>query len=158
MTTSKSCLSCGVVLAEASQLSVCPTCHRVTPDNATGDTLDGLIREIAPTAKYVSAHPTSDFAPPPLAQEIAGLSTWEQSLGVELAGRGYRIVRPFHDRMPAILHPGQFAAWLDGTLSPTDLKPLGPGEIVHHPVNRKLNSPKYEAPELPDPVLASLFD
>ena len=67
-------------------------------------------------------------------------------------------VRPFHARMPAILHPGQFAAWLDGTLRAGELKPLGPGEIVHHPVNRKLNSPKSESPELLNPVLASLFD
>lgn len=67
-------------------------------------------------------------------------------------------VREFHDRMPAILNPGQFAAWLDGSLTPAGLKPLSAGEIAHHPVSPKLNSPKSESPELLRPVLASLFD
>ncbi len=64
---------------------------------------------------------------------------------------------PFHDRMPAILHSGQFAAWLDGTLEPEELKPLGAGEIAHHPVSPKLNSPRFESADLLRPVSTSLF-
>jgi putative SOS response-associated peptidase YedK len=67
-------------------------------------------------------------------------------------------LRPFHDRMPAILHPGQFSAWLDGTLGAGELKPLAAGEIAHYPVSPKLNSPKLESPDLLRPVLSSLFD
>ena len=52
------------------------------------------------------------------------------------------IVRPIHDRMPVILHPEDYPAWLD---SKTDsvtlqslLKPPPDGELVAYPVSRSV--------------------
>lgn len=64
-------------------------------------------------------------------------------------------VRPYHDRMPAILDPAQWDAWLDPA-SPADalqalLQPY-PGALTIQPVSRAVNNPRNDAPTLLEPA------
>jgi putative SOS response-associated peptidase YedK len=66
-------------------------------------------------------------------------------------------VRPYHPRMPAILEPGQFGAWLGGTLSDALalLKPCPVEVLETWPVSRAVNSVKAEGEGLLRPVTLS---
>jgi putative SOS response-associated peptidase YedK len=70
-------------------------------------------------------------------------------------------VSPFHDRMPAMLLPEQFASWLEPKTSLDDieamLKPLAEGSIVSHPISRQINKPALDRRELLEPVVVGLF-
>ena len=61
------------------------------------------------------------------------------------------LVRPVHDRMPLILGPGDFAAWLDprtpsAALSPL-LRPYAAEEMEAVPVGRYVSNPRNEGPQ-----------
>ncbi|MES9946481.1 MAG: SOS response-associated peptidase [Candidatus Thiodiazotropha sp.] len=61
-------------------------------------------------------------------------------------------ITTIHDRMPVILSPDNYDAWLDkGTQDPAILKPLlSANEMVNihlYPVSRRVNSPKNNSPE-----------
>jgi putative SOS response-associated peptidase YedK len=66
------------------------------------------------------------------------------------------LVRPVHDRMPAILARGQRRQWLDPDCAAAQLLALlGPyphGEMRCHPVGTAVNSPKHDAPDAIVPV------
>ena len=80
------------------------------------------------------------------------------------------LVRPLHNRMPAILPPEQFAAWLDPKQrDPARLLPLlvpyPSDRLERRPVDRRVNSAKVDEPgltaavELPErPRQPGLFD
>lgn len=58
-----------------------------------------------------------------------------------------------HDRMPVILDPADYAAWLDpARQDPADLlsfvKPCPPEWLAIHPVSRKVNNARNNGPEL----------
>jgi putative SOS response-associated peptidase YedK len=62
------------------------------------------------------------------------------------------LMRPIHDRMPAILAPEDYAAWLDPAVQrPEQLLPLlrpYPSEaMAAHPVGTLVNSPSNDGPE-----------
>ena len=61
------------------------------------------------------------------------------------------LMAPIHNRMPVILKPEDYAAWLDRDTDPrkaTDLmKPYPDGELEAVPVDRIVNSPKNDVPE-----------
>ena len=75
---------------------------------------------------------------------------------------GNALLRHIHNsgahpgRMPAILAPEQFAAWLDATpqqaLAMIDAYPAA--RMTAHPVTLKVNSPRNEGPELIEPLRA----
>jgi putative SOS response-associated peptidase YedK len=61
------------------------------------------------------------------------------------------LVWPVHERMPAILPPGDFAAWLDpqtpaGEL-PGVLRPYPAAEMAADPANPYVNSPRNQGPK-----------
>jgi putative SOS response-associated peptidase YedK len=103
---------------------------------------------------------------------LAGL--WDRCGSVEglaiLTVEANELVRPLHDRMPAVLAPEDFAAWIDPReRDPANLLPLlrpYPAESMRRwPVDRRVNSVKVDEPgltaavELPDrPAQPSLFD
>jgi putative SOS response-associated peptidase YedK len=67
-----------------------------------------------------------------------------------------------HDRMPVLVPPEAFAAWLDPTR--TDLgslahlvQPARPGSLVLAPANPQVNSVRSEGPALLEAVQGSLF-
>jgi putative SOS response-associated peptidase YedK len=66
-------------------------------------------------------------------------------------------IATIHDRMPVILSPDNYDAWLDeGTKDPAILKPLLlPYEMtdIHlYPVSRSVNSPKNDSPDNIKPI------
>lgn len=63
------------------------------------------------------------------------------------------LMSPIHNRMPVILHPRDYAKWLDPSpQTPDGLKPLVkpfPAEAMSaHPVSTMVNKPAYDQPEL----------
>lgn len=70
------------------------------------------------------------------------------------------LVRDIHDRMPVILAPEDFAAWLDLANQGTDelqalLRPASPEQWTMHPVSRQVNNPRNEGPGLLEPIAAA---
>jgi putative SOS response-associated peptidase YedK len=62
------------------------------------------------------------------------------------------LTRTVHDRMPVILPPSAFAAWLDPAVGdPVALRPLltpyPPDDMGAHPANPAMNRPGFEGPE-----------
>ena len=61
-----------------------------------------------------------------------------------------------HDRMPVILGPADYAAWLNRDTDPQNaaamLQPYPDGEFVADPVGRHVNSPGNDTPECVRPV------
>ncbi|MGE5154602.1 MAG: SOS response-associated peptidase [Bdellovibrio bacteriovorus] len=69
------------------------------------------------------------------------------------------LVSRIHDRMPVILSPQDFEAWLDPEMTDTNrlmdlLRPTDPDPWTLHPVSRQVNSPRNDGPELLTPVEA----
>jgi putative SOS response-associated peptidase YedK len=67
------------------------------------------------------------------------------------------VVAPIHDRMPAILMPGEYGNWLDPQLSDQGrlsglLRPYPPGEMVAWPVSTAVNNVRRDEPSLVAPV------
>jgi putative SOS response-associated peptidase YedK len=66
------------------------------------------------------------------------------------------LVRPVHERMPVILDPAAYDAWLasgvDGKGLSTWLRPLLAELLVAVPVSGWVNSPRNEGPECLDPA------
>jgi putative SOS response-associated peptidase YedK len=68
--------------------------------------------------------------------------------------------RHLHERMPVILHPSHFAAWLDPLTPPPALhellRPCTPERIAVHPVAALVGNVRNDGPELVAPT-AGLF-
>ena len=61
-----------------------------------------------------------------------------------------KVLKPVHDRMPAMLWPDDEAKWLEGDTR-TALSILGPypeGEMEAFPVSRRVGSPRNDDPSL----------
>lgn len=68
-----------------------------------------------------------------------------------------QMMRALHDRMPLIIQPKDFAAWLDPSPAAAEAAkaltgPPPDGMLVAHPVSRRVNSPKNEGDDLIAPV------
>jgi putative SOS response-associated peptidase YedK len=48
-------------------------------------------------------------------------------------------MRPYHDRMPILLSPKDFDAWLDGSLAADRLKPAAEEALREWPVSKRAN-------------------
>src|SRR5262249_5730994 len=61
------------------------------------------------------------------------------------------VVRPVHDRMPVILPPSDFVAWLDPQTSPADLhdllRPYPDAEMIAKAVSTYVNNARHEGPQ-----------
>jgi putative SOS response-associated peptidase YedK len=62
-----------------------------------------------------------------------------------------------HDRMPLLVEPERYAAWLDPARNDLDglrdlLVPAAPGRLEAYPVSTQVNSVKNNGPELVDPI------
>lgn len=62
------------------------------------------------------------------------------------------VMAPIHDRMPVILGPDQFDAWLDPDNADVDglrglLRPCDPEMMAAHPVSPAINRGTTEGPE-----------
>ena len=61
------------------------------------------------------------------------------------------LARPIHDRMPVILDPGDYAQWLDPTMTvPAEVRPLlrpfPAGAMTAFPVTTAVNNPVFDDP------------
>ncbi len=101
---------------------------------------------------------------------MAGL--WDRWLGPDgsvldssalLTTEANDLVRPVHDRMPVILAPEHYAAWLDPRLAPADLQPLlrpfPAGQMTVCPLTTWVSDPRHEGPRClePEPALPDPF-
>jgi putative SOS response-associated peptidase YedK len=62
-----------------------------------------------------------------------------------------------HDRMPLLVEPDRYAAWLDPTRTDPDglrelLVPAAPGRLEAYPVSTQVNNVRNNGPELLDPL------
>ena len=67
------------------------------------------------------------------------------------------LMAQLHNRMPVILHPENYAHWLDpNEHSPADLQPLlvpyPVREMAYYPVSTRVNSPANDVPECVAPI------
>ncbi|HEX9635590.1 MAG TPA: SOS response-associated peptidase [Candidatus Limnocylindria bacterium] len=73
-----------------------------------------------------------------------------------LTGAPNELVAPIHDRMPVVLEPADWDAWLDAETSVLELRPMLrplPAEELHmHPVSPSVNNVRNEGPELLVPI------
>jgi putative SOS response-associated peptidase YedK len=74
-----------------------------------------------------------------------------------LTTRAEDAVGHIHDRMPMLVEPERYGAWLDPTVSdPEELKrllvPAAPGRLEAYPVSTAVNSVRNNGPELLDPL------
>ena len=95
---------------------------------------------------------------------FAGLwDSWESSDGSSLktctiiTTTPNEIMAPIHDRMPVILHPRDYAKWLDvSPQTPESLlpiiKPFPADNMAAHPVSTLVNKPANVSPELVVPA------
>jgi putative SOS response-associated peptidase YedK len=95
---------------------------------------------------------------------FAGL--WEQWSGPDgdviesctlITTRPNELLRPVHNRMPVILHPGDYDLWLDLEVQRPDvvlplLRPYPGTEMVAYPVTRWVNSPHNDDPRCIEPL------
>ncbi len=74
---------------------------------------------------------------------------WEKSYAIVTAPASAMLER-IHDRMPLVLHPRHYAAWINGsTPSPQALmQPFDGGGLEAYPVSTLVNDPKNDAPAL----------
>ncbi|AGA91095.1 hypothetical protein Thimo_2358 [Thioflavicoccus mobilis 8321] len=66
------------------------------------------------------------------------------------------LLRPIHDRMPVLLDPEQFEAWLDPSNGDTEslqglLRPYPAEYLKAEPVSRSVNDPRHDDAALRDP-------
>lgn len=65
-------------------------------------------------------------------------------------------IKPLHPRMPAILHPAEYALWLNPDTPQealqTLLKTCSHQSMTYYPVSTRVNSPKYNDPECIVPI------
>jgi putative SOS response-associated peptidase YedK len=59
-----------------------------------------------------------------------------------------------HERMPVILAPGDYDAWLGGAAGAELLRPAPDDAVEFFPVSRRVNSVKYDDPECMAPLAA----
>lgn len=66
------------------------------------------------------------------------------------------LLRPIHARMPVIVAPHDYAAWLDPTRAANDalalLKPCASEAMAVYPVSLRVNSPRHDDPECIEPL------
>jgi putative SOS response-associated peptidase YedK len=67
------------------------------------------------------------------------------------------LMRTIHRRMPVILHREDKENWLDCSATPFDkvqtfLKPIPAELMAVHEVSKRVNNPKYDAPDCSAPV------
>lgn len=82
----------------------------------------------------------------------AGPEEWEATFTI-ITTAANRLVSEVHDRMPVILSPGAVDEWIDpaqgdAALLKGLLVPAPEGLLVGRPVSPRLNSPRYDTPEL----------
>jgi putative SOS response-associated peptidase YedK len=94
-------------------------------------------------------------------QPFAFAGLWERNDGLDVTSCTIITTEPnevagsIHNRMPVILPPGDYEAWLSAETAPADAKALlrpYEGEMIAYPVNKAVGSPKNDQPDLIEPA------
>jgi putative SOS response-associated peptidase YedK len=72
-----------------------------------------------------------------------------------IVGPPNSLVKPIHDRMPAIVRPADYEAWLSANGGKEILEPYTAEAMVAVPISTKINSPKSDDPSCIEPLSAS---
>jgi putative SOS response-associated peptidase YedK len=96
----------------------------------------------------------------PDSQMFAFAGLWSEHNGektaLHLTTTPNAIVSAVHDRMPVILHEGDFEKWLDPEATPEVLagllRPYPAKDLVSEPVSTRVNKPSVDDPDLVLPV------
>jgi putative SOS response-associated peptidase YedK len=85
-----------------------------------------------------------------------GEGEWELSFAIVTTASG-GVVRDVHERMPLIMAPDDYAAWLDPlTPSPEALiRPYGVDRMTAYPVSTRVNAPGNDGPACIEPLIES---
>ncbi len=67
------------------------------------------------------------------------------------------VLSPFHDRMPVIVHPADYALWLGAPDAASLLRPFPPEAMEAYPVSTRVNGVKDDDPGLIEPERRGLF-
>ncbi|MEA3456181.1 MAG: SOS response-associated peptidase [Campylobacterota bacterium] len=72
------------------------------------------------------------------------------------------LMKSIHDRMPAILKPGDWKLWLDPDISEKEilhplLEPYDPSDMEAYEISTYVNSPLHDGPKAIEPARNSLF-
>jgi len=78
---------------------------------------------------------------------------WLQSYTIIITTDANELMAPVHDRMPVILHPGDFDRWLDRDSDPTRppvdlLRPFPADEMEAFEVSKDVGTVKNNSPDL----------
>jgi putative SOS response-associated peptidase YedK len=70
------------------------------------------------------------------------------------------LMEPIHNRMPVVLHPEDYAAWLDPDYDDAAelqamLGPYDSDAMAHYPISTKVNNPGYDMPDCIQPIEVS---
>ena len=78
---------------------------------------------------------------------MAGLHDGQSAVIITTAPNS--LMAPIHDRMPAIVLPDQYSAWIEGDLDIAEklLAPLPEDLMRCHPVSTRVNRAGYESPD-----------
>jgi putative SOS response-associated peptidase YedK len=121
-------------------------------------------RERDPATGRVRSHPFAIRRPDGDPLAMAGLwAVWRDPDTAErlytctiLTGAPNELVAPLHDRMPIILEPADWDAWLAAETSVLELRsmlrPLPAEGLVMHPVSPAVNNVRSQGPELLVPI------
>jgi len=96
---------------------------------------------------------------------FAGLWAWHRDDAGEtlsftiITGKPNELVRPYHDRMPIVLDPGAYAAWLDPALDGAAARALlgvpPVADWIAEPVSTLVNSAAHDEPACIEPLAAA---
>ncbi|MBR0565518.1 SOS response-associated peptidase [Azoarcus sp. L1K30] len=127
-------------------------------------------RVIVPASGFYEWRPGPDFKQPffvrPAGEQLFGfaalLEHWAGTDGplltfAILTTAANELMRPIHDRMPVILQPDDYAAWLDPGITDAQIVhelagQFPPEQMALHPVNRAVGNPRSQGPGLIEPV------
>jgi putative SOS response-associated peptidase YedK len=61
------------------------------------------------------------------------------------------LIGPIHPRMPVLITPADYTLWLDPSTPPEQalklLTPYSGKDLIMYPISRKINNPRYDAPD-----------
>ncbi|MBL0218175.1 MAG: SOS response-associated peptidase [Myxococcales bacterium] len=114
--------------------------------------------------KQAKAKPQPIYLHPAPRRTVAFAGLWARSrteAGEQLSftiitGPPNELVRPIHDRMPVVLDPSAYAAWLDPTLDGEGARALlgipPIGDWIAEPVSMRVNTAQADDPTLIEPI------
>jgi len=78
---------------------------------------------------------------------------WQGVRGVAIiTTAANELMAPIHDRMPLIIDPADYAAWLDSTYAEDLLRACPAGRTQAYPVSSRVNAPANDDPLLLEPI------